>query len=94
MRIKKICDKGHVFYKSSDCRSCPTCEKERKPSNNFLDLIYAPARRALESAGIFTIEKLAEYTEEGIMNLHGMGKTTMPILKEELRKNGLNFKNQ
>ncbi len=94
MRVKKICEKGHAFYKSSDCRSCPTCEQERKATNNFLDLIYAPARRALASVDIYTLEKLAEFTEAEIMSLHGMGKATMPILREELSKNGLSFKKQ
>lgn len=31
----KICEKGHQYYKSSDCPICPVCEKERKPKEGF-----------------------------------------------------------
>jgi hypothetical protein len=27
----KTCNKGHRFYKSSDCPVCLICEEERKP---------------------------------------------------------------
>ena len=52
--ILKTCRNGHPFYKSSDSLTCPICEEERKPKDNFLSLIGAPARRALEREGITT----------------------------------------
>jgi len=87
----KTCKNGHKFYKSSDCPTCPICEEERKPKDNFLSLIGAPARRALEREGITTLEKLSTYSEKDILTLHGMGKSTIPKLKDELTKSGLSF---
>jgi predicted RecB family nuclease len=90
--VLKICDKGHKFYKSSDCPSCPVCEKERKPDSGFLSVISAPARRALERAGLTTLEKLSKATESEILKLHGMGPGSMPKLNSALKAAGLSFK--
>jgi predicted RecB family nuclease len=93
-KILKTCKNGHKFYKSSDCPTCPICEEERKPKDNFLSLIVAPARRALENNGITTLEHLSENTEKEILDLHGMGKTTIPKLKQLLAENNLTLKNK
>jgi len=88
----KTCRNGHQFYKSSDCPTCPVCEKERKPKDGFMALISAPARRALERENIKTVEDLANWSEREILNLHGMGPNTIPKLKEALKDNKLSFK--
>jgi uncharacterized protein YdhG (YjbR/CyaY superfamily) len=88
----KTCKKGHQFYKSSDCPTCPICEEERKPKDNFLSLIGAPARRALEREGITTLEILSTFSEKEILALHGMGKSTIPKLNDLLSKAGLLLK--
>jgi len=88
----KTCEKGHKFYKSSDCPTCPVCEDERKPENSFLALIAAPARRALERENIKTLDDLAKWTERDILKFHGMGPGTIPKLKKALRENGYSFK--
>ena len=90
--ILKICKKGHKFYKSSDCPACPICEKERKPKEGFLSLIPAPARRALENAGIKTPAQLSKRSEEEILSLHGMGPGSLPKLKKILKENNLEFR--
>lgn len=90
----KTCKKGHQFYKSSDCPTCPICEEERKPKDSFLSLIGAPARRALERENIKTLEDLAKYSEKEILSLHGMGKSTIPKLQKLLTENGLTFKTE
>jgi predicted RecB family nuclease len=90
--ILKTCKNGHKFYKSFDCLTCPICEEERKPKDSFLSIIGAPARRALEREGITTLEKLSSYTENKILSLHGMGKSTIPKLNDALSKAGLKFK--
>jgi Domain of unknown function (DU1801) len=90
--VKKVCENGHTFYKSSDCPTCPNCEAERIPKENFLSLLAAPARRALENKGIISLQKLSEYSEQEILQLHGMGKTTIPKLRLLLTKEDLNFK--
>lgn len=92
MKTLKICNKGHKFYKSSDCPTCPVCESERKPTDGFLSLLSAPARRALENSGINSLQQLANYTETELLKLHGIGKSTIPILKRELESNSLSFK--
>ncbi|MBK6949072.1 MAG: hypothetical protein IPH16_14345 [Haliscomenobacter sp.] len=91
-KMLKTCKKGHQFYKSSDCPTCPICEEERKPKDNFLSLLVAPARRALENNGIMTLEQLSKYTEKEILGLHGVGKTTIPKLQKLLSEKELSFK--
>lgn len=92
MPTKKICPAGHTFYKSSDCPSCPICEASRKPADQFLGRLSAPARRALETEGILTVTKLATFSEKEILKLHGMGKASLPTLRAILLENGLQFK--
>ncbi|HRZ96626.1 MAG TPA: RNA polymerase alpha subunit C-terminal domain-containing protein [Paludibacter sp.] len=91
-KILKTCENGHKFYKSSDCPTCPICEDERKPKNGFLSLIGAPARRGLENNGITTLEQLSEYSEKEVLNFHGMGKSTLPVLQKLLMDKGLSFR--
>lgn len=88
---RKVCDRGHTFYKSSDCPTCPTCEAERAPKEGFLSTLSAPARRALEHEGITTLEKLATFTESEVLELHGMGPSTIPKLRKALKSAGLSF---
>lgn len=87
----KVCKKGHSFEKSSSCPVCPICEKNKKPKSGLLSLVSAPARRALESLGIDSIEQLANYSEKEISNLHGIGKSGIVILKKELKKHKRSF---
>lgn len=68
------------------------CEAERKPTEGFLALLSAPARRALENEGITTLLQLAEYTEKEILKLHGIGPSAMPKLRNALEEEGLSFK--
>lgn len=88
----RTCEKGHHYYKSSDCPICPICEAERKPKAIFLSLISAPARRALERENIIRIEDLTNWTEKEILNLHGVGPSTIPKLKKALNSHKLSFK--
>lgn len=88
----RVCENGHSFLKSSDCPVCPQCEKEKKPLTGFLSLLAAPARRALENAGIKTLSQLAKHSEDEMLALHGMGKSSLPILQKALKEKGLEFK--
>ena len=90
----RICEKGHKYYKSSDCPTCPICEQERKPADGFLSLLGAPARRALENKGIKTVKQLSEFTKADILKLHGMGPASIPKLQAALAAEGLSFKNR
>lgn len=89
---KRTCANGHVYYKSSTCPVCPVCEKNKIPETDFLAVLAAPARRALENAGIKTIKQLARLTEKELLALHGMGPGSVPKLKAVLAANGLQFK--
>lgn len=71
---------------------CPVCEKERKPIDSFLAVLSAPARRALENAGIITLELLATFSEKEILALHGMGKSSIPKLQKLLAEKGMRFR--
>ncbi len=88
----KTCKNGHPFTKTSDCLVCPICEKERKPAADWMIGLYAPARRALENAGIKTLKQLSAYSEADILALHGMGKSSIPVLKSALQQKQLEFK--
>jgi predicted RecB family nuclease len=92
MRVRKVCPKGHVFYKTPGCSSCPRCESERRSTEGFLAKLAAPARRALEGAGLTTLAKLARKSEAQVMQLHGMGPNAISKLRASLHKNGLKFR--
>ena len=91
-RNLKICPLGHSYFKSSDCPKCPKCESEKQPASAFLQTLAAPARRALENAGISNLKKLARYSEDEVLALHGFGKSSLPKLRDALKKAGLSFK--
>ena len=93
MKTLRTCDKGHPYYKSSDCPSCPICEQERKPDSGFLARLSAPARRALETNGITSLQQLSQFSEKDILKYHGMGPASLPKLKAALEEEGLSFKN-
>ncbi|MBS1493588.1 MAG: hypothetical protein JST55_08760 [Bacteroidetes bacterium] len=88
---KRICSKGHTYYKSSDCPVCPICEKEKKPKEGFLSTISAPARRALEREKITTLKILSKYSKKDLLKLHGFGPSTIPKLENALKGVGLAF---
>jgi predicted RecB family nuclease len=88
----RTCENGHQYYKSSDCPVCPACEKERESPDNFLSSLAAPARRALENKGITTVEQLSDYTQNEILQLHGMGKNSLPKLYKALEAQKLTFR--
>lgn len=93
-RNGKICRRGHRYYKSADCPTCPVCEKERTSNEGFMSLLSAPARRSLENNGILSLKQLSKFTEKEILALHGMGPASMPKLRELLIAEGLFFKPQ
>lgn len=89
---RRVCANGHVYYKSSDCPVCPVCEGNRKPEAEFLAVVAAPARRALEGAGIKTLKQLAKFSEAELLALHGLGPGAIPKLKAVLKRSGLSFR--
>ncbi len=90
--MKKTCKNGHVFFKTSDCPTCPKCEAMKKPKDGFLSLLAAPARRALENAKVDSLKILSTFTETELLKLHSLGPSSIPILKKCLKAEGLSFK--
>ena len=88
----KTCSKGHKFYKSSDCPTCPVRERDNKPESGFLTLLGASARRALEREAVTTLKKLSGFSEAEILALHGMGPGSIPKLRSALKAKGLSFR--
>lgn len=91
-QLLRTCSRGHKYHKSSDCPTCPICEAERKPESGFLSRVAAPARRAVEREGITTLAALSKYSEREILQLHGVGPSTIPKLREALNEGGLSFR--
>jgi hypothetical protein len=90
----RTCPRGHRFYKSSDCPTCPVCEKEKDLPGGFLALLSSPARNTLLHYGVDSIQKLAAHTEKEILKLHGMGKASLPALHKALGDGGLSFRKE
>jgi predicted RecB family nuclease len=91
-RELRVCEKGHHYYKSSDCPTCPKCEEERKPEEGILSLVAAPARRALERKHATTVTQLARYSEKEVLQWHGMGMKAIDTLKKALSEHNTSFK--
>jgi hypothetical protein len=62
--------------------------------SNELPRLAAPARRALENAGIADLDQLSHFTEREIADLHGMGDNALSRLREALAAAGLSFRGQ
>lgn len=78
----RTCNKGHHYFKSSDCPVCPVCEQDRKPQTGLLSVLSAPARRALEAKGIKTKKQLAAFNLDEIASWHGIGPKAWSNLKK------------
>jgi hypothetical protein len=53
-----------------------------------------PAQRALASADITTLAQLTQITEAEVLQLHGMGKKALAMLREALSARGLSFRKE
>jgi len=91
-RQRKVCPKGHEFFKTPGCSSCPRCEAARKPEEGPFAGLAAPARRALEAAGFTSLAELAQKTEAQVSELHGMGPNAISKLRAVLAKDRLSFR--
>ncbi len=54
--------------------------------------LAAPARRALEAAGITCLEDLSQWPEDELARLHGIGPNSLKVLKEALEAKKVNRK--
>jgi DNA-directed RNA polymerase alpha subunit len=88
-KTARTCLNGHKYFKSSDCPVCPICENGKKPLADFYAGLSAPAKRALENAGILSLENLINSSKNELMALHGFGKKGVEILVKNLIDKGL-----
>ena len=88
----RTCEKGHKYYKYTDCPTYPICERNKEPKAEFLARISAPARRALERENILTLKRISEYSEKEILGLHGVGPSAILKLKDALKTEGLTLR--
>lgn len=91
--MKKECVNGHIFEKTSQCPVCPICEKLKNTQGFFIANLAAPARRALENEKINSLEILTQYSEKDLLKLHGIGKSSIPLIVAQLAAQGLTLKN-
>jgi len=69
------------------------CVVNHVVESDFLKGIIAmPARRALGKEKIDSLEKLSDYSETEIMQMHGFGKNAMEKLKNYMKENNVSFK--
>ena len=54
--------------------------------------LAAPAIRALINANLTKIEHLKRITEKQLLSLHGIGPSSLPIIKKAMKKYKVNFK--
>jgi DNA-directed RNA polymerase alpha subunit len=85
------CDAGHKYNKSSQCPTCPVCEAKKHKESTWY-FLSSPARRALELNGIFHLEEICTHTAEELLQLHGIGKSTITKIQELLQQKGLHLK--
>ena len=65
---------------------------KKKPQNGFLSALSAPARRALEANGVTRLQQLTKFSEQEILNFHGIGPSSIPKLRKALQGAGLDFR--
>jgi hypothetical protein len=58
----------------------------------LLEKLASPAQKALLHANITTFEELAEHTESEILDLHGIDRNAMAVIKATLGEHGLALK--
>jgi hypothetical protein len=58
----------------------------------LLNKLAKPAVRAIQNAGLTSLNDIASFSEKDFSNLHGIGKNVMSIVQQVLSENCLNFK--
>ncbi len=69
-------------------------QQQDEPVTDFLAGLSAPARRALQNNGIKTVKDLSKLTEAEVLQLHGIGKTAIPVLQKALKEKRLSFRKE
>lgn len=86
----RTCERGHSFDKSSDCPTCPTCEKE-KWKGSVWEGLSNPAKRALAAHGIVDYPALSKYSRKEVASWHGIGPSVLKKMDSILEKHQLKW---
>ncbi|QEC66657.1 hypothetical protein FRZ67_04835 [Panacibacter ginsenosidivorans] len=70
------------------------CMPTKKLNDEIFQGLGNPAKRALANAGIDSVKKLSSFSEKEILKLHGVGPSSIPVLKKLLEEKSLSFKAQ
>ena len=70
----------------------PPTERTHPNHAAFPSGIGGPALRALQNAGVRSMDDLARWTEADLLALHGMGPKGVRVLGEALRASGRGFR--
>jgi hypothetical protein len=65
---------------------------KHKITDEIFPGLGAPAKRALANAGVDSLKKLSSYSEKEVLKWHGLGPSSIPVLKKLLAEKGLSFK--
>ena len=89
----RICINGHRFNKTSSCPVCPMCSSKEMHAmyGEEFPKLSAPAFRALHNAGITKLVDITKYSEKELLALHGLGPSTIKLLRPVLSARGLSF---
>ena len=68
--------------------------KSAPQDTNDFPKLAKPAQRALQNAGIHTLEQLTNATEAELLQLHGMGQNALGQLRQALEGRGLSFREE
>lgn len=60
--------------------------------SNDIPKLAAPARRAIEAAGIKNLNDLTKFTEAEVAEMHGIGNNALDTLRQAMAGSGLSFK--
>lgn len=64
----------------------------KKSNDEIFAGLVNPAKRALANAGVDSLKKLSSFTEKEVLKWHGLGPSSIPVLKKILEEKGLSFK--
>lgn len=58
----------------------------RTPLEVLLEKLPKPAARAIQNQGITALADLARYNDAELLSWHGLGKTSLPIIRAALAR--------
>ena len=63
-----------------------------RPVGDLPDAIGKTAARALQTAGVDSLAKVSEHSQDELLALHGVGPKAIAMLREALAGRGLRFR--